>query len=372
MTNLTIAQCQQDSAVIVFTALGLRTDRWNVTFDHVVFRQNGQMRQGIRGGAVRSADDCLEKLCIHRILKFYSCTFSQNQGILGGALFLENTGLIVQNSVFTENDADLTGGAIYINNRMRASVSIKASSFTRNRAHGEEERQQMEMVATPDASNETVAAYGFGGAIYAFCPYRVTIDASTFERNVGCYGGGAIAVANAALDVAHNRRTSFHLSNSHFESNVAYCGSQKNALMFELVGRNPHRGGAFLYEHLDDSRVEWTLSNSTFYRNRARTGGGLLVQSTVVPLFAHNISSCVFDENSALVSAGGFGAITARINMMNTTVRNSASVYAGGILAWRGAFFSSLAHPADPEAVSIVEGNIGIYAGGIYSDTGGQ
>ena len=356
---------------MVNTDSGTKSDRRNVTFRHVVFRRNGHRGEGIRGGAVRSAVDCLKRSCIDTMLTFRFCTFSQNQAMFGGALYLENTGVVVQNSVFEDNDADWTGGAIYSSNQLRVPLLIKASSFIGNRAYGEKDRQT-ELYSVLDASNETVAANGLGGAVYAFRAHEVTIDGSRFEHNVGCYGGGAMAVGNAALHVPHSGEASFHISNSHFDSNIAYCGSQRNALMFSLVGRNPHRGGALLYDHLDNSRVEWTLWNSTFYRNRGRIGGGLHIHSSVAPSFPHNISSCVFDGNVALTSAGGFVADSAGIYMMNTTVRNCAAVYAGGILAWRESFLASFAHPTDPEAVSIVEGNTAIYGGGVYSDGGGK
>ena len=318
--------------------------------------------------------ECAEgSSCTRRVLRIRFCKFVQNRGSIGGALFLEDTRLVVRNSTFVRNEADLAGGAVYMNNhRLRSSAAIRSSVFKNNRAHGRkpsrDERKGLGMT-----KNDEVEFLGKGGAIYAHNVVIVSVMGSAFSRNVGCRGGGGIAILTSAPD--NSGTSTFHLNvtDSHFEENQAFCGSQNDALISPPEPRGEtHLGGALYGEHGPEWISQWSVTNTSFQRNRARFGGSVAIRASGPRLSKHVIQSCVFEQDVALSSGGSIALECVRLTMRNTIVQKGRAVYGGGIMLWKSSILVTEHDPTDLTALSILKNNVAMYGGGILADFAGN
>lgn len=102
------------------------------------------------------------------------CTFTNNAGLLGGAILLSSSvRTVITNSNFTNNVASGGGGALYFSmpvGLLSYPVKIESCNFEDNHAEG------------------VNALYNSGGAIYSSVP--ITIADCTFKGNDAEMNGG--------------------------------------------------------------------------------------------------------------------------------------------------------------------------------------
>ena len=195
----------------------------------------------------------------------YGYIFDYDVG--GGALYardIKNVTLI--DSDFTNNHAQVNGGAVDISSSLETTVTITDSEFNGNRAdHG--------------GALINVVAGSFWNSFTV-----LTISQTNFSNNNALTGG--------VLYCVHCHKTK--ISNSEFVSNFAHqCG------------------GVFS----SNESVELLISNSSFIENRANGTGGVLCTTRRATVTSHNVQ---FINNSA--SKGG--GVIYSTQYSNTTISN--------------------------------------------------
>ena len=361
---MNITQCRRASAVVVQVEPSSLKQRTAVDFEGVHFWNNGETGGRVFGAAVR-VDACDNRTCARPVVRFQSCRFFGNRGTLGGAIYARNAHVEIQDSEFEQNEAGLTGGAVYLRHLRRSTLMIKRSRFRRNRAHGKT------AVALLEQSNLQLTTYkglntnATGGAIFiASPPGNISITLSRFENNEACEGGGSIAVIHSL--VAFRKTTdvfALRLSDSLFSKNTAYCGPQPSALkgVFSLT---EHRsGGALLYDSLDETSIVWDIQNCTFIENRAIIGGALAFRASASSPGQHRIASSQFTSNIALKGGGSAYLGAVRLLLRSTNIIKSRSFYAGGIFAQDGASLTIDEDPDNPGVLSVIEECTSVYGG---------
>jgi uncharacterized repeat protein (TIGR02543 family) len=138
----------------------------------------------------------------------------------GGAVYVGSGDVVVNGSIFVNNEAYNNGGAIY---SLGGAVSVSGSTFTDNKATN-----------------------GEGGAIYAFSG-NVTVTSSDFTGNTAAHFGGVLDAYNGDVSV----------SGGNFDSNVA--------------GLN---GGVVCSENGSSTTKVTVSGNPTFKSNHADRNGG--------------------------------------------------------------------------------------------------
>ena len=324
-----------------------------VDFDQVEFAINGQAKDRTSGAAV-NARRCPEQPCRRLSLRFRECQFVGNRGSDGGAIFAEDADIDIRQSTFEDNEATGAGGAIYIDNGRTAALTIEDSEFAKNKAWGSEE---LEAAACRSVltSNVIELARGTGGAIFAYSPASVDIRTSTFVQNAGCNGGGAIAVLQMDVGSEENSRpASFSVTDAIFQENAAYCGSQRDAMDFVYYNRDCSKGGALVYEAMDESPASWTFRNSSFLGNKAIVGGAMHLRGLGSSVAEHKVISCDFDENMAIRSGGAMYLKEVRMAIASSTFAHSRAFYGGHILMIGPTHLRTERDPDRPEEQTVL------------------
>ena len=343
----------------------------DVSFDRVHFLENGKERDHILGAAIR-VDGCQTTACAKPHLLLQECVFANNTALRGGAIYAEDTDLEIRNATFRGNAAHLTGGALYVHNRRDAIVNISDSLFENNVARADPRLHRLSEEELLVTKNETLKTSGMGGAIFVHRPVGFSIRASSFVNNTACRGGGAVGAFHVMLSSETNTSFAFSIVDSVMERNVAYCGSQEDAFNFDLLGSEVHYGGAVMYVSLDGSPNAWLLANTSFVGNRARVGGALSIRSAFASTVEHDLISCTFDENVALRIGGSVIVHSAHLRVMSTIIRNSRSIYGGGLTIWQTSSVVFSPNPVNTSALSSIESNVGSFGGGILLSNGGR
>jgi CSLREA domain-containing protein len=236
---------------------------------------------------------------------FTNCTFDNNKGSQGGALWLDDGTMTITGCQFTNNTSTGTGGAMYLR---IGNVTIDSSTLANNTASG-----------------------GSGGAIdvnfnQGFA-VSLKITNSTVSNNSASGGGGAVFGRDMAA---------FLISNSTVTGNTSNNGT----------------GGA-LYEVMGNYQAGYTtIRNSTINSNMA-TGtagagsGGLMInqiQTTPDPI---NIISTILAGNTMPGSPDYAGPTTAVFDHSLLGTANSFTPSSAALTAGNNKFGSD-ATPLDP------------------------
>ena len=199
-------------------------------------------------------------------------TFTNNTGLIGGAVWNKQGGnLILNGSTFTNNNAN-EGGAIGNNGQMM----VDNCTFLNNSAiYGGAIYSKGDTVTVDDSkfTNNSATddfAYG-GGAIYSYNDISLTIDNSTFTNNTATNGG-------AIGSTAHN----FSVFNCTFTNNTATDGGAiwnvendwsvvNSSFTNNIAGED---GGAIW-----GANTQWSVRSSSFLNNSAGGYGGAIYDS---------------------------------------------------------------------------------------------
>ena len=292
-------------------------------------------------------------VCLHSTEGiFRTCTFHNNtingQYGIGGALYISNSNITVQQSLFKENTATFRGGAIHMQKTRGSFVNC---TFERNSAKSlRNEKSAGGATYSCDRSNITVqqslfkentATYSggaihmqktrgsfvnctfernslkglpdkisFGGAICSLHRSNITVQQSLFKENTATYSGGAI----------HMQKTRGSFVNCTFERNSAKCFPNKKTA-----------GGAISSK--DRSNI--TVQQSLFKENTATYSGGAIHMQKTRGSFVN----CTFERNSlkGLPDKISFGGAICSLDRSNITVQQSlfkenTATYSGGAI----------------------------------------
>ena len=365
---VTITGCRSHSAVQIKPKTQPSNGVINVVLETVRFTANGE-DGGIEAGAAMRIESCEEGSCTQPVIELSRCRFDRNRAEIGGALYARDAKIHINNSVFEKNEASLSGGALYLGNTDDAALIVEDSAFRENGAWGRDEIRETNasvlLPSTRDISNMS----GMGGAVFAHDPGQLSVRSTNFTGNSGCRGGGAIAVIQVAAGGANNGTHTFIISHALFEGNAAYC-VPKDASRLDDVHGLMYYGGALMQQSAGVAVHNWTVIHSTFRRNHAALGGAISFRSHLMSDVEQSVISCDFDGNIALVGGGAVLVDTTRLKIMRSEIRNGRSIAGGGLIVRLNAVLTIVHDPENPSADSSIEGNIGIYGGGLFVTSG--
>ena len=270
------------------------SDRSNITVQESLFKENTAT---FIGGAIH-----MQKTRG----SFVNCTFEKNslKGLsdkisFGGAICSrDRSNITVQESLFKENTATYSGGAIHM---QKTRGSFANCTFEKNSLKGLSDK------------------ISFGGAICSRYRSNITVQDSLFKENTATCSGGAI----------HMEKTRGSFVNCTFERNSLKGLSDKSSF-----------GGAIF----SGDRSNITVQESLFKENRATYSGGAIDMEKTRGSFVN----CTFERNSAkslLNKKTGGGAIFSRdrsnITVQESLFKENTATYRGGaifMLTTRGSF----------------------------------
>ena len=202
---------------------------------------------------------------------FQNCTFHNNtvngQYGSGGALYVSNSDITVQQSLFKENTATYSGGAIQMEKTRSSFVNC---TFERNSVQNRPQN------------------YDFGGAISAAFNSHLTMHQCSFKENTATGIGGA---------------TYIHKSQSLFER----CIFERNTVK-SLPDKKTSGGAIASFD-----RSDITVQQSLFKENTATYSGGAIKMEEARSSFVN----CTFERNSVKSRPQNYdfgGAISATFN----------------------------------------------------------
>eukprot|EP00210_Caulerpa_lentillifera_P007343 g7019.t1 len=245
-----------------------------------------------------------------------------------GAIFARNfKSVVIKNCSFQNNTAATAGGAVFIADNNK--VSISKSTFSGN-------------VATEATRAGSRPALAQGGALYiAFVEDRsqVEIQDCTFHKNSASYGSGIHLVGTLT--------TKASISSCEFRQNVASLG-----------------GGGLLIRNI----VQVELVDVQFVQNSARLGGGLLVTNGAGVRFLEGpdaLRNVLFSENEAVTGGGCCFLAAGTVVGQEVTFNLNHALRNGGAVAMiEGAFGSSIGFQD-----STFSNNSARLGGAIYQDS---
>ena len=226
-------------------------------------------------------------------------TFLNNSAQFGGGIYNLNTSLSVVGGEFTENeatgDSESAGGGIYHQyNYYGLGLSITQSEFTRNQADysggGVYVTGGEMIIQGSDFSENSAQSYGGGVGIYQT---KVTVESSTFWKNsAGLSGGG---LYGGGREINFNGLT---ISESTFVENSS--GDSGGAIY------NTSSGLANIY-------------NSTISQNRTTNFGGGLYSKDASSLSVVN-STIVLNEVTGTGRGGGIYTVSSTPTILNNII----------------------------------------------------
>ena len=217
-------------------------------------------------------------------VKITGCTFTNNQGPLGGAVVINHSdGVTISNCNFNNNKASIKGGAIYYT--QSSNGQILNCNFYGNSVNN-----------------------GGGGAIYFIYGNNNLISGCTFNNSNALWGGAILSDSYS---------TGLKITTSKFNNNNADLG-----------------GAICIFEPL-------TVNYSDFNSNKASYGGAIFSYSML------NIAGSNFNYNQAKETGGALSS-TSTVNINNSyftgnTGKNGGAIYSSTLTGYKNTFLSNRA-----------------------------
>ena len=369
------------------------TQSSNVTITHVLFEKH---RGGIGGALFLSQSN----------VRIESSVFTGNEAvdsetglcdnfpnIMARAVFQVESNVVISNSHFFRNSAELGGGIVFF-----GTLSINASTFHDNEAEyigGAifSVRCTVTMNQVQLARNAVVHATGGGGALIG-SESNVTILESQFDRNLASFGG-AMLFQNSSISLGGNiflvnnsgiygvlyafntsltMRDFLNVSNN--SASAAKSGPlilfQSNVVCFGHVtfkGNEAETGGAI---YSSETKIN-VIGDMNILDNRARSSGGgvYLYQSE---LNCQDSSTFILRDNRANFTGGSMHAIGSTVkiivitNRTILTIKNNLAQTGGGIcLESNAKLYTIKSNKSYSNLVQFI-GNAADYGGAVYID----
>ncbi|CAM9481399.1 unnamed protein product, partial [Laminaria digitata] len=276
------------------------------------------------GGAIYAADAAITAT---------SCVISNNTGVQGGGIFLENTVLDTDNSAFTDNTASESGGAIYA---QASNVTVgEVVLFENNEASiggalfvtG----SSILTVAGDDVSFARNKAATFGGGLYALQSTAGLTGKAELFGNTAEFGG-AIFSDNGSFSVTGDMLLSKNFAN---DSGGALYGGLSDidiiAGTVVLENNSAVNGGGGLVM-LETVLHVHTLGEAEFVGNKAGFGGAAYTSASTLLVDG----GVRFAENTVDLSGGALYSDLSTINISGNALweNNVSPVAGGGMLIW--------------------------------------
>ena len=225
-------------------------------------------------------------------LNIYNCTFSDNEGAYGGAVYCEGQ-LTVSDSIFKSNYCYVNGGAII----SYGPCNIENSLFESNRADK------------------------CGGALAAF--EYMNITNCKFINNTGDLGGAVYSLKEGFID------NTLFKSNSADNGGALYTVGENKIENSIFESTTAQYGGAIIsYDYVD-------VIKCNFKNNSATYNGGSFYSNDKL-----NIEDSMFESNSADTQGGALAAYE-NINITNCKFINNTGNMGGAVYSLMGGFIDN-------------------------------
>ena len=230
-----------------------------------------------------------------------------NQG--GGGLFNAGGELFVNNSTFTNNEADGasgSGGGILNDLGVLTVINSTFTANTSSRAGGGIEDNSVEgntlkLTTVTFDSNTTEGAPGNGGGLHITGPGNSTVDSCLVLNNLASAEGGGLWNGSGLMAV----------SNTTLQANL-------------VTGIESNQGGGGLFNA--GGTVNIQTSAIVNNESTASHGGGIMSENGQVDIYTTTISN-----NSAEVDGGGISLINSPATVRACTIAENTSANGGGI-----------------------------------------
>lgn len=267
------------------------------------------------------------------IVSISNCTFHDNNGIYGGAIFSDGSDITILDSNFHDNNAT-QGGAVYISSSKTGSVLVYRSVFISNLA-----------VEIYPEDYSIVFPYFTGGGALSVNDTVISVDNSTFIENHSSQAGGGVFISEGSM---------LHMTNCLFHRNTAtkfgagLSGSDMDVLDSSFTNNTCFQDGGGIYSWGElyingltcDSNIGeekggclYGRGNTTLGEDNIMTGnrgyfGGSIYARVRMDILGGYFSDSVSSRN------GGFMYITddTVVNIYNATVSNCYAERRAGIV----------------------------------------
>ncbi|MBC8453614.1 hypothetical protein H8D64_00995 [PVC group bacterium] len=296
----------------------------------------------------------------------YNSTFASNScGDNGGSLYLGYTSSsetnIIDGSVFLKNTSADNGGAIY--NGSSRSFEGSNCGFTNNStasAHGGaiEFAKEVGNILITDCSFNTNTASSSGGALYfadPTVPSPIYIANGVFLDNIAANGsGGAVYDRERPMLVNDSTFTGNFADDNGgaaYLYNVIEAGSTNKFINCAFANNRADYEGGAIYFKLQNSSVNYSVLNCSFFTNTTyRKGGGIRIEAGVI-----GVTNCIFwngdsevgwtDSDAIYVDNGETLNIAYSSVNTNEIDNNSGTVnYGSGVIYTNPLFVSELTY----------------------------
>eukprot|EP01084_Bolivina_argentea_P085207 153993_1 len=251
-------------------------------------------------------------------------------------LYDNNAGFTVQNSVFSNNKASVSGGGMRIVSNNKLTFLIRNATFDGNQAPiGGAISISDHRVACMDTSTSIIETTAFtnnkaniGGAFYinSDC-WSMNLSTIYFEAN-SAENGGALAI-NISSDTSQNiTNTIFRENKAEYNGGAILIYHASNVLMTDsqLSSNYAPTGGAITV--LTNSLL--SLESSMFVNNNATNGGSIYIERTS----AITMDSVKILRNIASNNGGGLNMRGTECNIFNSTFNNNQARNHGGCISF--------------------------------------
>ena len=232
-------------------------------------------------------------------------------GFIGGAIIATNSTVEISQSIFEDNGAADTGGAILA--EQDSIINMSGNVFVSNEASYGGVLYSDSSTISIEASNFfDNSATNWGGVLYSRSS-TITIEASEFHNNSASFAG-VLGSDNSTITI---EGSGFHdNSDSNLGGVLGSIGSNITIEASELHDNSAGEGGVL---HSYSSAI--TIEASKFYDNSANNMGGVLasIRSNII------IEASGFHDNDATIRGGVLYSASSNIKIAGSNFTNNVS-----------------------------------------------
>ena len=287
------------------------TSNTNVTFEDLIFDGSSEdytgNSSGIYGGAISADGKTAVNPYENITLTVNNCEFTSFEAYAGGAICFNHVKSgeisVINDSCFTDNKAEVSGGAIGIIDCISVDLNVTNSKFQNNTA------------STVGGAIGSNGSYSESGEVVSFkiasCEFMSNKIESASTDDASIFGGGAFGIKETDgkvinIDICDTTFTenstkrnnarggAIHILTGEYTLDLSGCTFEKN--------NSTGHGGAINLDVDSSKEARVTVLNTRFEENYSSTRGGAM---HIAGGGVHtNISKVLFESNEAVKKLG--------------------------------------------------------------------
>jgi len=255
------------------------------------------------------------------------CDFSENTSRSGAAISSITANTTVSNSDFTDNQADLFGGAFF--SWYSPGDRLSNCNMSQNEAESGGAVAAFEgILHVADCIMSDSYAQMFGGALYVKEVNYAPVTNSTFVRNQAKRGAGIYSSSSCPVisdcNISNNDATE--------GGGAAYfsrdCGENPTLINCIISGNTAVDAGG-----IGAASTALSITGCIVTMNHAQYGGGIFVGEPNTTTFTGitEIANCIISENSAAEVGGAVSIANTTAHIYDTTIMYNNARHAGAL-----------------------------------------